>query len=80
MKDGVLRGIPLGRLATPDDVAAAAHFLNTDAAPSLPALYCPSTAGTLPLTLVGPSARLTRRVPIVSARQPMTAWRRRSRS
>jgi len=49
----MLRGIPLGRLAEPEDIAAAVHFLASDAAAMITGVLLPVDGGNLALNAGG---------------------------
>ncbi len=49
----MLRGIPLGRLAEPEDIAAAVHFLASDAAAMITEVLLPVDGGNLSLNAGG---------------------------
>jgi len=53
IKDRFLRGIPLGRLGEPDDVAKAAVFLASDAAAFITGVMLPVDGGNLALNAGG---------------------------
>jgi NAD(P)-dependent dehydrogenase (short-subunit alcohol dehydrogenase family) len=47
LMDLLLRGIPLGRVAEPEDIAAAVHFLASDAAAMITGSILPVDGGNL---------------------------------
>ena len=51
----MIRGIPLGRLATSEDCAAAIHFLASDAASMITGIILPVDGGNLALNAGGTS-------------------------